>query len=133
MTAVWDLLGATLVLLGAFLCLAAAVGPYRFPDVLNRMHAATKPQTLGLLVVVTGLAVSLRTWAALSTMLLIVALQLATSPVSAHLVGRAAYRSGQYRRDLVDHDDLADDLTAAGFDLTDQAGDDHVGPDTDAG
>jgi multicomponent Na+:H+ antiporter subunit G len=88
---------------------------------------------LGLLVVVTGLAVSLRTWAALSTMLLIVALQLATSPVSAHLVGRAAYRSGQYRRDLVDHDDLADDLTAAGFDLTDQAGDDHVGPDTDAG
>ena len=46
-----DVAGAVLLLLGAFLCLAAAVGLVRFPDVLSRMHAATKPQTLGLLLV----------------------------------------------------------------------------------
>lgn len=115
MAAVLDLVGAVLVLVGAFLCLAAAVGLYRFPDVLHRMHAATKPQTLGLLCLASGLALSLRSWAAFGTVVLIVVLQLATSPVSAHLVGRAAYRSGQFRPELVPHDELAEALEAVGF------------------
>ena len=112
-----DLAGATLVLLGAFLCCAASVGLVRFPDVLSRMHAATKPQTLGLLLVVTGVAASLRTWAAFGTLVLVAVLQLTTAPVSAHLIARTVYRSNQIRRDLIDCDDLGDDLAAAGFHL----------------
>jgi multicomponent Na+:H+ antiporter subunit G len=112
-----DILGATFVMLGAFLCLAASVGLARFPDVLSRMHAATKPQTLGLIVVAAGVELSLRSWAAFGTVLLITALQLTTAPVAAHLVSRTVYRSNQVRRDLLDRDDLADDLTAAGFSL----------------
>ena len=112
-----DLLGAACVMLGAFLCLAAAVGLARFPDVLSRMHAATKPQTLGIIFVVTGVELSLRTWAAFGTVLLIAALQFMTAPVAAHLVSRTVYRSNQVRRDLLNRDDLADDLTAAGFSL----------------
>lgn len=116
-----DLTGALLVLLGAFLCFAASVGLVRFPDVLSRMHAATKPQTLGLLLVVTGVAMSLRTWAALGTLVLIAGLQLATAPVAAHLVARTVYRSNQVRRDLLVTDELADDLAAAGFELSVQS------------
>lgn len=112
-----DLVGAALVLLGAFLCFAAAVGLARFPDVLSRMHAATKPQTLGLIVVAAGLELSLRSWAAFGTMTLIAALQLVTAPVAAHLVGRTVYRSDQVRRDLLARDDLAEDLADAGFRL----------------
>ena len=112
-----DVVGAVCVMLGAFLCLAAAVGLARFPDVLSRMHAATKPQTLGLIFVVTGVELSLRSWAAFGTVLLIAALQFMTAPVAAHLVSRTVYRSNQVRRDLLDRDDLADDLTAAGFSL----------------
>ena len=112
-----DVLGAVCLMLGAFLCLAAAVGLARFPDVLSRMHAATKPQTLGLILVVTGLELSLRSWAAFGTVLLIASLQFMTAPVAAHLVSRTVYRSNQVRRDLLDRDDLADDLTAAGFSL----------------
>lgn len=132
---VLDLLGAALVLVGAFLCLAAAVGLYRFPDVLNRMHAATKPQTLGLLCLAAGLGVSLRTFAAFGTVVLIALLQLVTAPVSAHLVGRAAYRSGQFRQDLVAHDELAEALGAAGFTQADvdSPGPDAVGRETDVG
>ena len=115
--AVLDLVGALCVLLGAFLCLAAAVGLVRFPDVLSRMHAATKPQTLGLILVATGVELSLRSWAAFGTVLLIASLQFMTAPVAAHLVSRTVYRSDQVRRDLLDRDDLADDLTAAGFSL----------------
>jgi multicomponent Na+:H+ antiporter subunit G len=112
-----DVLGAVCVMLGAFLCLAAALGLARFPDVLSRMHAATKPQTLGLIIVVTGVELSLRSWAAFGTVVLIAALQFLTAPVAAHLVSRTVYRSNQVRRDLLDRDDLAEDLTAAGFSL----------------
>jgi multicomponent Na+:H+ antiporter subunit G len=112
-----DVLGAVCVMLGAFLCLAAALGLARFPDVLSRMHAATKPQTLGLILVVTGVELSLRSWAAFGTVVLIAALQFLTAPVAAHLVSRTVYRSNQVRRDLLDRDDLAEDLTAAGFSL----------------
>ena len=59
MSAVLDIVGAIFLLLGAMLCFAASVGLVRFPDVLTRMHAATKPQTLGLLFVVIGVALSL--------------------------------------------------------------------------
>ncbi len=119
-----DLAGAALVLLGAFLCFAAAVGLVRFPDVLSRMHAATKPQTLGLILVAAGVELSLRSWAAFGTVLLIAMLQLATAPVAAHLVGRTVYRSNQVRRDLLTRDDLAEDLQAAGFELSENG----VGP-----
>ena len=114
---VLDLLGAALVLLGCFLCFAAALGILRFPDVVSRMHAATKPQTLGLILLAAGVEVSLRTWASFGTLVLIAALQLATAPVSAHLVGRTVYRTDQVRHDLLARDDLADDLEAAGFHL----------------
>ncbi|GAA1431686.1 hypothetical protein GCM10009616_19370 [Microlunatus lacustris] len=117
MTAVLDVLGAAFVLLGAFLCLAAAVGLARFPDVLSRMHAATKPQTLGLILVATGVELSLRSWAAFGTVVLIAGLQLTTAPVAAHLVSRTVYRSNQVRRDLLQRDDLAEDLAEAGFTL----------------
>ena len=110
-----DIIGAVFLLLGAMLCFAASVGLVRFPDVLTRMHAATKPQTLGLLFVVTGVAFSLQNLQALGILLLVAILQLLTAPVAAHMVSRTAYRTGQVREDLLLTDDLADDLSAAGF------------------
>ena len=46
--------------------------------------------------------------ASLAALLLIVALQFLTAPVSAHLVGRAAHRKGEWERDDVVIDDLAE-------------------------
>ena len=127
---VLDLLGAFLVLLGCFLCFAAALGLLRFPDVVSRMHAATKPQTLGLILLAGGVELSLRSWAAFGTLVLIGALQLTTAPVSAHLVGRTVYRTDQVRHDLLARDDLATDLKAAGFELG-PAPEDGTGPADD--
>lgn len=117
MNPVLDTIGAVFLLLGAMLCFAASVGLVRFPDVLTRMHAATKPQTLGLLFVVAGVAFSLQNFQVLGTLLLVAILQLLTAPVAAHMVSRTAYRTGQVREDLLTEDDLADDLAAAGFQL----------------
>ena len=51
---VWLLIVAVLVLSGSALALTAAIGVVRFPDTLSRMHAASKPQVLGLLLVLAG-------------------------------------------------------------------------------
>jgi monovalent cation/proton antiporter, MnhG/PhaG subunit len=88
-----DLLTGVFLILGAFLSLAAGVGLLRFPDAIARMHATTKPQILGLVFVLMGIALQERR---LSTILLLVALllfQMMTAPISAHMIGRAGYRS----------------------------------------
>jgi multicomponent Na+:H+ antiporter subunit G len=101
-----SLAGACL-LCGAALSLAAGLGLTRFPDLLSRMHAATKPQVLGLLLILSGTALRLATVVDITTLVLVGVFQLATGPVAAHMVGRAAYRAGQFRRDLLVTDELA--------------------------
>lgn len=110
----WDTLSGIFLVLGAFLSLAAGIGIVRFPDLLARMHAATKPQVLGLVFILIGLELRLRSGAVLLVLLLILLFQLLTSPVAAHMVGRAGYRTGKIRRDLLAIDDLSDDIDAAG-------------------
>lgn len=117
--AVADLVGAGMLLLGTLLCFAAAVGLLRFPDVLSRMHAATKPQTLGLLFVIAGVALAVRDVRALGMLFLVAVLQLLTAPVAAHMVGRTAYRTHQVDDSSMIADELADDLARAGFTLVD--------------
>lgn len=114
---VLDVIGAVLVLLGAVLCLTAAIGLLRLPDVLSRMHAATKPQTLGLLCVLAGIGFTLRHPAVIGLLVLVGLLQLFTAPVAAHMVARTAYRTHQLDDDLLVTDELSDDLSDAGFEL----------------
>lgn len=106
-TEVLDVLGALLLLLGSLLSLVAAVGVLRFPDLLTRMHAATKPQVLGLMLVAAGLTVELREASVAAMLALVVLAQMVTAPVAGHMLGRASYRAGQVDRDLL----LLDDLT----------------------
>lgn len=100
--------GSALIVAGAAFAALAGVGQVRFRDLFVRMHIATKPPTLGLLLVAAGAALILDGLGALTALLLIVALQFLTAPVSAHLVGRAAHRRGEWDRDGVVVDDLSD-------------------------
>lgn len=102
-----DVIVMVLVLLGAILCLTAALGLLRFRDVPTRLHAATKPQVLGLLLILIAVALSLRSWAVLAFIVPIVLVQFATAPLSAHMVGRQAYRNGTYERQSLVVDELA--------------------------
>ncbi|MFP5315212.1 multisubunit sodium/proton antiporter, MrpG subunit [Arthrobacter subterraneus] len=106
MDAALDLLAGVLLLGGALMSLAAAVGLLRFPDLLSRMHAATKPQVLGLLLFLLAIAVQQRTWAVIPVLVLCWVFQLLTAPVSAHMVGRAGYRTKHLRKDLLSMDEL---------------------------
>jgi multicomponent Na+:H+ antiporter subunit G len=104
--AVLDLLAALCALAGALLSVAAGVGLVRFPDALSRLHAATKPQVLGLLFIVVAVALSSRNWSTLLALAPVVVFQMLTAPISAHMVGRAGYRTGNFRKDLLAIDDL---------------------------
>jgi len=115
-----DVAAAVCFLLGSLLSLVAGIGLARFPDLLSRMHAATKPQVLGLILMMAGLALHLRTAAVLGTLVLVVLFQMITAPVAAHMVGRAGYRTGKIRADLLVRDELTIDLEAAEQNLRDQ-------------
>ena len=90
----------------------------RFDDVLARMHALTKASTLGVLLVLIGAALHLSNPNDYTSLALAAGLQLLTSPVSAHLIGRATYRA-----EGIDHRlDAVDELAASGADHTDEGG-----------
>jgi multicomponent Na+:H+ antiporter subunit G len=108
LTAIADVVALGCLIAGAFLCLTAGVGLVRFPDVLSRMHAGTKPQVLGILLVMVGGAIRLQGMAAAWMLLLVAAFQLLTAPVSAHMISRVAYRRRHVRRDLLLVDELRD-------------------------
>lgn len=93
--AVLDLLAAVCIFLAAVLSVAAGVGLLRFPDALSRLHAATKPQIFGLLLTITAIALEERSVATLLALVPVFVFQSLTAPVAAHMVGRAAYRTGQ--------------------------------------
>lgn len=110
--AVIDVTVWVLVLLGALLCLTAAIGLLRFRDVPTRLHAATKPQVLGLLVICLAIALSQRSVIGIvlgvALVIPVLLMQFATAPLSAHMVGRQAYRNGTIDRRSLVVDELAE-------------------------
>ena len=106
-----DVVAGLLMVAGAALSLGAAIGLLRFPDLLTRMHAATKPQVLGSLLLLTALGLELRSWWLVPLLVVAWIFQLLTVPVSAHMVGRAGYRTKHVDKARLSVDDL-DDVVA---------------------
>lgn len=102
-----DLVGAILLVSGTSLSAVAGFGLLRYPDVLSRMHAATKPQVLGLLLALAGLGLTVGSWTVVPVLIVAWLMQLITAPVSAHMVGRATYRSHHLEPEHIAVDDLA--------------------------
>ncbi|WP_067604557.1 monovalent cation/H(+) antiporter subunit G [Nocardiopsis listeri] len=112
---IMDWAGILCILAGALLSFIAGIGLVRFPDLLSRMHAASKPQVLGLLLVLVGIGFRLLPAEAtgifsLGTLLLVGLFQVVTVPVAGHIVARVGYRTGRIRHDLVSTDELAERL-----------------------
>ncbi len=89
-----DLLVAAQLILGGGFAAIAGLGLLRLPDVLIRMHASTKAGTLGVGLIVIAVAVHKGDALVTTKAILIILFLLLTAPVAAHLIGRAAYRSG---------------------------------------
>lgn len=103
---VLDVLALLCVLAAGGFSVAAGIGLLRFPDVLSRLHAATKPQIFGLLLVIAAIALHQRSFATLIALLPVFVFQSLTAPVAAHMVGRAAYRTGELAAETLTVDEL---------------------------
>ncbi|PZQ89575.1 MAG: cation:proton antiporter [Leifsonia xyli] len=106
--AILDLASLVLILCGALLCLIASIGLLRLRDVPSRLHAATKPQILGLILICIAIALSLREWYVVAFLVAVVLIQFATAPLSAHIIGRQAYRNGRVDEASLVVDELRD-------------------------
>jgi len=113
----YDVAAAVFLLAGSLLSLAAGVGLVRFPDTLSRMHAATKPQIFGLILILSAIALEEHTLGVVASLLVVLVFQMLTAPISAHMIGRAGYRNGDVARDLLVVDEFEEAVERAGAEI----------------
>lgn len=89
-----ELFLSVMVLLGGFFAFIAGLGILRLPDVLIRMHATTKAGTLASGLIMLAVAAGFGDVSTVARAIVIVVFLLLTAPVAAHMIGRAAFRSG---------------------------------------
>ena len=82
------ILCALLISIGLVFEICAVIGVFRFHYVLNRMHAAALGDTMGIMMIMAGLAVASGVNLLSLKLLLIVFLFWTASPVASHLIGR---------------------------------------------
>ena len=82
-------IASVLMVAGAVLVLVAAIGVLRFPDLVSRLHAATKAASTGIALVLVGAGIALGP-GPLAFATLVATFQLLTAPVAAHALARAA-------------------------------------------
>lgn len=96
------MIGEVLALVGAALILLSAIGVVRFKDVLARLHALAKASTLGVLLILAGVAVNLHDLNDVTSVVLAGVLHLLASPPASNMVSRAAYLTQRLPADAVD-------------------------------
>ncbi|MFI5714518.1 monovalent cation/H(+) antiporter subunit G [Nocardia sp. NPDC051750] len=110
MNTVLNWVSGTFIILGALLALTAAIGIVRFSDTLLRMHAATKPQVIGLNLVLAGTCLRVYDDPNVWMLVLVGLFTLLTAPVIAHLIGRTAYREQRHRKIPLAVNELGDKM-----------------------
>jgi len=128
-----EVVAAVLMGGGLVLGVVSAVGLNRFDGVLMRIHAASKPQVLGLILVFAGASLAAGSWSLAGFLLLVLLAQMLTVPVASVMVGRAAFRRGFVRGGDYAIDELTERLATPADDdddedgFVDDEGDDHEG------
>lgn len=99
-----DILSLGFILTGALQVFFASIGIARFGNTLARIHAVTKPQTVGLILVIIGVILRLigsenfgpGQRGAVGMLILLVIFALMTNPVTAQRLGRVSRREALY-------------------------------------
>ncbi|AJC70219.1 monovalent cation/H(+) antiporter subunit G [Trueperella pyogenes] len=107
-----DWVGLALIVVGSIFMLIAAIGVFRFRDLLTIQHIATKPQVFSLIMLMLGVSLMVRSSTMTWTMLLVIGFQLITSPISAHMMSRAGYRTNRIEKNSLVLDELSEDIEA---------------------
>ena len=100
------LIAGGLIISGIYALATTTIGIFRFSTMLNRIHVASKCDTLGALLVLSGLMV-LSGWSVYSLKLLLIIVFLwLCNPVASHLLARAEVRTNPNLELICDFVDL---------------------------
>lgn len=102
-----EIVATIAVVLGALLGVLSAVGILRMPDVYIRLQVASKASSLGVALLMLGVAVHFDELSVTVRAVLVVVFLFLTSPVAAHVIGRAAYLTGVPLASGTEPDELA--------------------------
>jgi len=94
MAMILDILSWASIIVGGVFCVIGAVGLIRLPDVYCRMHAAGIIDTVGVGLILLGLAFQAGLTLVLAKLVMIFIFILFTSPTSCHALCRAASYGG---------------------------------------
>ena len=94
MTAAANILAGIFVIAGTGFVLIASIGLLRFPDFYTRIHAAAKAGTVGSALTLVALAIVSNEMAEVLRAIAAIFFFFLTAPLSAHLLGKAAYSAG---------------------------------------
>lgn len=89
-----DMIGYILVTIGVLFDICGCIGLVRFPDVYNRLQAATKCVTLGTVLLLAGVALVSHSGATASKAMICAVFILITSPTAAHAIAKGAHSAG---------------------------------------
>lgn len=87
-----EITAAVLLVVGTLLMVVAGIGIMRMPDLYMRMSAATKASTVGAAALLLAAALSFAGLSVKTQVVATIVFLLATAPVGAHVIARAAYR-----------------------------------------
>ena len=109
------IVAAVLIAAGLFIFAVATVGVFKFKYVLNRMHIAAQSDTLGLMLVLSGVAVLTGFTFTTLKIVVIIVLFWMTGPVASHMLAKMEIDSQEKDdkkqlevNDLEDEDDIKD-------------------------
>lgn len=88
-------LAAILIVAGCGFFLAGTIGLLRLPDFYCRLHATTKCDPIGAVLILTGAALLSGPEISTIRILALIALILVTSPTAGHALARAGWHAGQ--------------------------------------
>ena len=121
------------VVLGTVFGLLSAVGILRMPDVYIRLQVASKASSLGIALLMVGVAAHFGRLDVTIRALLVVVFLFLTAPVAAHLIGRAAYLMGVPLAEGSEPDELAGRYDPATGELAGPGNDSKRGEPVSAG
>jgi monovalent cation/proton antiporter MnhG/PhaG subunit len=94
-TLILPILAAMLIVAGCGFFLAGTIGLLRLPDFYCRLHATTKCDPIGAVLILSGAALLSGPETSTIRILALIALIVITSPTAGHALARAGWHSGQ--------------------------------------
>lgn len=104
-----DTLAIFFLIGGLFFMLVGAVGVLRLPDAFNRLHAASKCSTLGMMGLLLAACLHVGTGDVIAKSIAFILFVFVSTPVGSHMLAKAAHRDKAPQWEGTLSDELAED------------------------